>query len=54
MQDVRALVSIMDLVMFEAQRQGRLSFYMVCYRFLSLSFLVFPRRWLQRLTLLYR
>lgn len=25
-----AVVSIMDLLMFEAQRQGRLSFYMVC------------------------
>jgi 2-oxoisovalerate dehydrogenase E1 component alpha subunit len=25
-----ALVNIMDLIMFEAQRQGRLSFYMVC------------------------
>lgn len=24
-----ALVNIMDLIMFEAQRQGRLSFYMV-------------------------
>ena len=23
-------VSIMDLIMFDAQRQGRLSFYMVC------------------------
>ena len=27
--DLAALVSIMDLVMFDAQRQGRVSFYMV-------------------------
>lgn len=26
-----AVVSIMDLIMFDAQRQGRLSFYMVSY-----------------------
>ena len=26
---VRGIVSIMDLIMFDAQRQGRLSFYMV-------------------------
>ena len=31
MQAIRGVVSIMDLVMFEAQRQGRLSFYMVYY-----------------------
>lgn len=24
-------MSIMDLIMFDAQRQGRLSFYMVCF-----------------------
>jgi len=28
------LVSIMDLIMFDAQRQGRLSFYMVCSKYL--------------------
>jgi hypothetical protein len=28
------IVSIMDLLMFEAQRQGRLSFYMVGWRML--------------------
>lgn len=27
--DVRTTVSIMDLIMYEAQRQGRLSFYLV-------------------------
>ena len=29
MGDIRIIVSIMDLIMFDAQRQGRLSFYMV-------------------------
>jgi 2-oxoisovalerate dehydrogenase E1 component alpha subunit len=28
-----SIVSIMDVIMFEAQRQGRLSFYMVCHVF---------------------
>jgi hypothetical protein len=28
-QQLTDLVSVMDLLMFEAQRQGRLSFYMV-------------------------
>ena len=28
-------VSVMDGIMFEAQRQGRLSFYMVCIKFSS-------------------
>jgi len=31
MVSVRAIVSIMDLIMFDAQRQGRLSFYMVLH-----------------------
>ena len=30
MSDLVRIVSVMDLIMFDAQRQGRLSFYMVC------------------------
>lgn len=31
------VVSIMDLIMFDAQRQGRLSFYMVCNEYMALG-----------------
>jgi 2-oxoisovalerate dehydrogenase E1 component alpha subunit len=34
---MRCAVSVMDVVMFEAQRQGRLSFYMVCISILRNS-----------------
>lgn len=39
-----SIVSIMDVIMFEAQRQGRLSFYMVCQSHIFIF--DFPERYL--------